>query len=318
MDRYREVSRTEVKEGQEMPETSVVLHFLRHEEKEASKPGQPDKEVELTQKGRAKALATGKAKPAQTEVSWVGGSERIRSAHTALLRMAGGASKNVPSSEMDFATAKATVEEGMKVGEKVRHLPELNFYSGGTPGFDSKFMGEYKAGRGLAFFLNESDELARKNSDTQSLTYSRVAANYASLIAREMDAGNNFQRVAAKYPEKYQTYHNRLERYFGTHQTVNECFYMKALEKLHGREVVERFIESCKDKDGKANGFDFQEGFTIEIKNGPKGQTIMLEGVRGFPAMELTPQLLESIITDAKDLDDAIAKNQAAATVAAA
>jgi hypothetical protein len=308
MPKYREVPRApEYKEEEKRPETKVVLHFLRHEEKEAAKPGQPDIEVELTKKGREAAIKKGKEKPAQLEVSLAAGSPRIRSAHTALLQMGGATERFTP--EMSFAEAKAEAEKELKYGEKVIHLPELNFYNEGNKEYAVKFSQNYKGGRGLEFLLKESDDLIRRLKDREDLSYSRLAANIASLIAREMRVGNNFNRIVARDSEKYQKYGNQIERYLGNHQTVAESFYMKVLEKLYGRPKAEEFIESFRNEKGRADGFDFQEGFNVEIKNGPEGQKIILQGVRGFPDIELTPDLLRSIIEDAIKLDEEIEKS---------
>jgi hypothetical protein len=307
MPRYREVPQApEFKEGEKIPETKVVLHFLRHEEKEPAKPGQPDVEAELTLTGKKKAIQQGKEKPAKPQVAWAAGSPRIRSAHTVLLRMMAG--KESITQEMTFVEAKAEAERELKYGKKVTSLSELNFYWEGTPEFNKTGMEAYKAGHGLEWLLKESDGLAVKLKDKDSSSYSRVAANYASLIAREMRVGNNFNRIVTREPDKYKQYGNQLERYFGTHQTISECFYMKVLEKFYGREKAEEFIESFRDEKGRADGFGFQEGFKIEIKNGPEGQKIVLEGVRGFPDMELTPQLLRDIVDDAVKLDEEIEK----------
>jgi len=307
MSNYREVPQApEFREGEKVPETEVVLHFMRHEEKGKAGPGQTDLEVELTTKGREKAIAKGKEKPGKPAVAWAAGSPRIRSAHTALLQMMGATERMTP--EMNFAEAKAEAEKELKYGEKVTALPELNFYWEGTPEFNAEGLKEYKAGHGLEWLIEKSDDLASQLKDKDSLCYSRVAANYASLIAREMRVGNNFNKIVERNPEKYAKYGNQLERYFGTHQSVSECFYMKVLEKLYGRAKAEAFIESFRDDKGRADGFDFQEGFKVEIKNGPEGQKMVLEGVRGFPDIELTLELLRDIIGDAVKLDEEISK----------
>lgn len=310
MRQYREVpSGPEIKEGEKVPETKVVLHFLRHEEKGKAEPEQSDFAVELTPKGREKAIQKGKEKPAQLGVSWAAGSPRIRSAHTALLRMMAG--EEILTPEMGFEEAKAEVEKwlkekGVKYGKKLAILPELGFYIEAEPEYKQKTIEAFDAGRGLEFVLRESDDLARRFKNLNILSHSQVAANFASLIAREMQVGNNFNQIVARDPEKYKKYGNQIERYFGSHQGTLECFYAKVLEKLYGPEKVDELIDKFRDKDGKANGFDFQEGFKVEIKNGLEGQKVILEGVRGFPDIELTPELLRDIIGDAIKLDEEI------------
>lgn len=59
---------------------------------------------------------------------------------------------------------------------------------------------------------------------------------------------------------------SELQRTFGSHQSITECFIMKVLELTQGREAVLSFIQSFPDK----NGFGFGEGFVVTLsqKNG--------------------------------------------------
>ncbi|MDP3964067.1 MAG: hypothetical protein Q8Q20_00185 [bacterium] len=306
MSRYREVPISpEMREGEDMPESKVVLHFFRHDRKENSRPEQDDKDVELTIEGRSNALQMGKLFPSKIETSWAAGSERIRSAHTALNRMA--AQTGLLTPRMSYEQASRIVNEELKVGKKVTMLPELGF------SYEEKFYEtvseRIRQGHFLEFVANESDALALKQQDTTSSTYSRAAANFASLIAREMRAANAWQRVVREHPEKYADQENTMERYLGSHQVILENMYMKVVEKTHGREKLLQFIENMRDEEGKANGFDFHEGYTFTITNGTEGQKLMLEGIRGFENMEVTPELLQEIIDDAIHLDEAIEKS---------
>lgn len=305
MSKYREISGgPEIKEKEKRPETKVILHFLRHQEKEKALPGQANRDIQLTKAGKEAALERSKIEKVNPEVSWAAGSDRVRSGHTALLQMAG--EEAGLTSDMNYDQAKAEVEKEISYGEKVATLPELNFMWEGTDGFKQKSYQAYKDGRALEFIANESDELAIKMQDRESLSYSRQAAGYASLIAREMKVGNNFNRIAASKPEEYKKYNNTLERFFGTHQTVSESFYMKVLEKAHGKGAVKEFIEKNESEKGNGNGFGFQEGYNIVINNNQDGQKIILDGIYGFEDMEITPEILLSIIEDAKKLDEKI------------
>lgn len=279
----------------------VMLHFLRHEAKAAAAPGQHDRTAELTEAGRAAALERAKQEPANPQVGWAAGSERIRSAHTALLRLMGNSAELTP--EMNFEEARAEVEKELKVGKKVTTLPELNFDWDGTPEYNAASMAAYKGGSGLKWILNESDNKAIALGDTRSTSYSRVAANYAALISREMSVGNNFNRIVSQDFEKYGQANNTIERWFGTHQTVSETFVMKVLEKTQGRNAAVQFIESFRDKDGKVFGADFEEGINVEIENEHNGQRVTLHGMRGLPDIQLTPELLSEIIEDAENMD---------------
>lgn len=297
MFKYEESTKEKI-EKEKMPETRVVLHFLRHEQQTRSK-SYPD--TKLTIKGRRRAIEKGKKESVQEDVAWAAGSERVRSAHTALLRMVAG--KEGISDKMKFDEVKDVVEKELKYGKKVTQLPELDYYWEGTPEFEQAARKNFDNGRILDFLFKESDDLVRKLKDKESLSYSRMAANYASLITREMIVGNNFNKLAALKPEEYKKLNNQLERVFGTHQTVSECFYMKVLEKIYGAEKVKEFIKSLQDEEGKTEGFDYQEGFKVMINNGPEGQEVVLEGIRGFSDIKLTPELLDDIISDAGELD---------------
>lgn len=297
MFKYEESTKEKI-EKEKMPETRVVLHFLRHEQQTRSK-SYPD--TKLTIKGRRRAIEKGKKESVQEDVAWAAGSERVRSAHTALLRMVAG--KEGISDKMKFDEVKDVVEKELKYGKKVTQLPELDYYWEGTPEFEQAARKNFDNGRILDFLFKESDDLVRKLKDKESLSYSRMAANYASLITREMIVGNNFNKLAALKPEEYKKLNNQLERVFGTHQTVSECFYMKVLEKIYGAEKVKEFIKSLQDEEGKTEGFDYQEGFKVMINNGPEGQEVVLEGIRGFSDIKLTPELLDDIISDAGEID---------------
>ena len=285
--------------------TCITLHFFRHGKKGKKEVGAPDEPVELTEQGRAEALATGREHPANTEVAWAAGSPRIRSAHTALLRLIG-ARQDIAEKikDMSYADAKKEIKKMLKAGEKVATLPELNFVTDGTPEFSNAFEHAYETGHALEFMVLESDDLVAKQKDMASLSYSRIAANFASLIAREMVVGNNFNKLVSSNRDKYIEYNNALERYFGTHHTVPESFYLKALEKITGQRPTPEFMKTYfSDQTGKVNGFDTQEGFTIDIVNQGATQQLILRGSRGIPDITLTPKILAEIIGDAERLD---------------
>ena len=305
MKKFREIpTYPEMKEEEKRPETKVILHFMRHQEKDKSLPGQSNRNIQLTKRGRQSAINKSLDSKTEPEVSWAAGSDRVRSGHTALLQMA--SEKAGFTADMSYNEAKAEIEKEMSYGEKVITLPELDFMWEGTEGFKKAGYQAYKEGRVLDFLVKESDELVKELKDMESVSYSRQAAGYASLIAREMRVGNNFNRIASKKPDKYENFNNTIERYFGTHQAVSECFYMKVLEKTQCDEAVYKFIESLKEKNGDGNGFGFQEGYDITIVNSSEGQKIILDGIYGFNDIELTSELLINIIKDVEVLDGAI------------
>ncbi len=302
MSEYREIPTSpEVKEQEIRPETRVILHFMRHQEKDKALPGQSDKDIQLTKAGKQAAINKSLKLKSKPEVAWAAGSDRVRSGHTALLQMAG--EKAGLTADMSYDEAKAQIEKEMSYGEKVVILPELNFMWEGNEKFKHAAHQAFSEGRALEFILNESDNLVRGLRDDESSSYSRQAAGYVSLIAREMRMANNFNRIVSKKPDDYSKFGNTLERFFGTHQTVSECFYMKVLEKIKGIKAVKEFIEKLKQAKGDGNGFGYGEGFDIIIINSSEGQKIVLEGEYGFEDMELSPKILADIIEDAKNLD---------------
>ncbi len=78
---------------------------------------------------------------------------------------------------------------------------------------------------------------------------------------------------------------------------------MKVLEKVYGHDKAEEFIRGFGNDPKAGNGFGFQDGFDVRIVNGPEGQKVVLQGINGFSDIELTPDLLISIIADAEQLD---------------
>jgi hypothetical protein len=305
MKKFNEVPMAqEIKEGEIKPETKNILYFLRHEEKGKAAEGQNDNEVELTPIGKRKANKQGiENKPKGATLAF--GSPRIRSGDTAGRRAF--ASKTELPEELSFEEAKNKVNKDLRYGSRIGELSELNFND--TEGeFNDKFLDAFKQGKTLDFLVKESDDLAKDLKDKESLSYSRIAANFASLIGREMSVGNSFNRLVAKDGEKYKEYGNQLERYFGNHQSVLECFYMKALQKVYGPEKVVEFLDKLREKYGNTKGFDFQEGFKVEITNNSEGQKVVLQGIYGFEDIELTPELLREIINDAVQLDREIDK----------
>ncbi len=150
--RYRDVpSSQESNEAEPGPQTEVVVHFLRHEDKESKPPeGGTEPDIELTTVGRRHALETAREKPAGIGIA--AGSERVRSGHTALLRLEG--AKGFLTEEMTAAEAKAAVDAELKVGSKLTQLPELTFAYQGSPEYNEQFMAQFKGGHALEFILH--------------------------------------------------------------------------------------------------------------------------------------------------------------------
>ena len=58
-----------------------------------------------------------------------------------------------------------------------------------------------------------------------------------------------------------------MKRFFGSHQGVLESFLAKLIEKTKGIEERNKFVEVLNNQ-----GFDFAEGFEVDIKNKELGE----------------------------------------------
>jgi hypothetical protein len=295
-----------VKAEKEPTPPSIRLEFFRHDEKEkaaSSGPGSTDETIRLTQKGRDHSVEMGQAKDARAEVGVAFGSPKERAMEAALRQLLSGEDEVQPEDSLEDIQAKSDKRLGF--GKKGIVSENLNFNWGGTPEFKEAAYKHYLESKdALAFFFEQSDELAKNLKDKESTSYSRIAARMAELVKKYLGILPRWEEIAAKDPDKYSQYGNEMQRFMGSHQTALEPFLMKIVEKLEGREAVGRLIASFPDK----NGFGFGEGFSVNIVRGENGDPVAKISCMGKEWI-VTPGVIESIIHDRDVLDEEIERS---------
>ena len=250
--------------------TRVVLDFFRHDDKDPNKvePVKPDTEVELTPKGKMNAKSEAELEDTTFAVAF--GTDRMRARQTAMYHMAG-MTENVSGEETYEELEKAVnigkdLNNGVDYGSKIITDNRLNFVlEKNTPygkvGYERFGKGEY-----LKFLVEESDMLSKELGNVRESTYSTQAASIGELVKKYIAVSKNFDRLyESKGEDERKT--NELQRFFGSHQGVLECFLAKVIEKTKGVEERDRFVKLLKNQ-----GFDFSEGFEIEILNTETGE----------------------------------------------
>ena len=284
--------------GREKIETTVILEFMRHGKKE-SDPSKADEDVRLSPEGRMQATERGKELSPQPDVSIAYGSPRKRTQETAGRILFSGAGIDDP--DLTLENMEEEIKASLKKGEKIREDVRLNFNTSGPVG--KAALEAFKAGRYLGYLIEESDAQAVELSDAVSTTYMRQAGNVAELIWKFSKIGGAFNRIASQ-TDKYEKYGNQLERYFGTHLGVAECFVAKALEEVKGQAAKDEFVRSV------GSGFAETEGVHIEIVNRGTDQTIrMTYGVKDphngdrKETIDIGADVLKKIIEDREKFD---------------
>lgn len=289
----------ENKEEYKSTKVSIRLEFFRHDEKAKPVEGQPDTTVRLTPKGRIAATEAGKTLDPQPEVAVSFGSSRERSVETAMRAMM--ANEKEVGADTTLEDMRELVNDELKFGRKDAVSPNLNFTYEADPEYKSIFLQHYTKDKdGLKWLLEESDDLVRRLGDKTDSSYSRQAGNIAELIKKYLEILPTWQKVASTNPEKYAALNNEMQRFMGSHQTVTESFLMKVIEKTEGRDAVYKFIESLPDK----NGFGFSEGFQVKMRTDETGKHITM--TYKDKHWELTPQLIEEILSERQQLDESI------------
>jgi hypothetical protein len=276
-------------EPREQTKTKIILEFLRHGEKE--KADKPENEIRLTEKGRAMATTRGQEIKPQPEVAIAFGSPRKRAQETAgrvLLANTGQITDDTTLEEMT-----SLIGQELKIGKKIVGDERLDFQQNRKSQFGQQHLAAFKAGKVMEFMVNDSDRLANELQDPEAFSYSRIAANMAEIIQRYLRIGNSFEKIVEKNPGQYDAYHNQLERYFGTHQTVGESFIAKLLEVTQGIQARDEYL-----KEVGGSGVAELQGFQVEIINDIDKQTAKIH--------TKTPEKQWSIPIDEKILQQII------------
>jgi len=243
-------------ESFEKPKARIELHFFRHDEKEGD-PLKNDYDIELSPSGREHAKAqAGETNLAQSVAF---GSPRKRTQETAGLIMAGANDEITGQESLD--ELKEKVDKGLKYGSKINVDQNLNFELEGDTEYVKAALDAYKKGEFITFLIEKSDELAKETGDDLSSTYSRMSASIAKIIEKYIGVIPRWNELVN---DESKSYDQTLERFLGTHQTMQECFLAKVIDRTKGREVRDQFLTLLKNK-----GFGYSEGFEAEIIKSP-------------------------------------------------
>jgi len=274
--------------------SKIALHFFRHGEKE-SQEGIDDKEIRLTPAGRIKAMA--KIRPLTISQAVAFGSSRKRTQETALLAMTG--VQPEITGEETFEELREKIEKDLKVGKKIGTEEKLDFPEDKSTEYYKLTQEHYKKGDLLRFLAEESDELAKKYNDEKTYTYSRSARQIAKLIKKYLKISDGWDKLVQ---DKQKNYGDTMERFMGTHQTIPESFLAKVIERTKGMEERNKFIKILDNK-----GFDYVEGFDLEILNTKEGPKIKIhyenkkdEEKPFIFDQNISPELIDEIIKEGK------------------
>jgi len=281
-------------------ESRVVLSFMRHGKKEKIE-GLPDPEVPLTIQGLYEAWKKGAHTRAKPEVSVILGGPRKRTRETALHVMMGG--KAAPHTTLE--QMEAQIAQEMSFGKKTKIDRRLDFNTNGPVGREA--LAAAKEGRYFKYLSQQSDQRAIETGDRESTTLTRHAGFISELINRYLRVSEAFHRLATAPEQKYAKFGNRLERYLGTHQGIQESFIIKALEAFGDNEKKQAFIEAY------PNGFKELQGMDIEITTSGDQRTITLsyeipapDGRMQKEAISLTPEILQKIIEEHQEFEKTV------------
>ena len=296
-------------EGARVPEyekqpVSIRLEFFRHDEKaKATTSGDRtgDEFVRLTPQGRIHSTEVGKTKNPHPEVAVAFGSPRERSMETSMRQML--ANEDDISPERSLEDIRSLVDAQLKVGKKDKVIAELNFDWDTNKAFhDLAYQHFMETKDTLAFLYHDSDKVVKENKDTASSAYTRMAANFASMVKKYVEILPRWKELIKENPDKYAASGNQMERYFGSHAAAVENFLMKTMEKVEGKEAVEEFL-----KGPKKNGFAYSEGYTVDIKDSEAGPQITLtyDG-KVYP---LSENILNEMIKEGQELEAEVQAN---------
>ena len=278
--------------------TRVVLDFFRHNDKENDK-AKPDTAIELTPKGKLNAQDHSELEDFTFAIAE--GTDRVRARQTAMYHMAG--KNEAVSGEETYEDLEKVVNNGRKYGSKIVTDNRLNFVLNkdtpyGKVGYERFGKGEY-----LKFLVEESDQLSKELGNTEESTYSTQAGSIAELIKKYIAVSRNFDQLYQSKPtEERKT--NELQRFFGSHQGVLECFLAKLIGKMKGVEERDKFVKLLKNQ-----GFDFSEGFETDIINMdiddvPKIKISYRKDVEGHEPFifeeEIPSELIDQIILEGR------------------
>ncbi|MDE1988521.1 MAG: hypothetical protein KGI39_02365, partial [Patescibacteria group bacterium] len=146
---------------------------------------------------------------------------------------------------------------------KIRVDDRLNFEADSASNYFKKAVEAAKKSEYLKFLVEKSDELAKEENDNKSSTYTKQAQAIAYIIQKYYDIAPRFNELVQDDDKKYE---DTMKRFFASHQGVLESFLAKVIEKIKGIEERDKFVQALNNQ-----GFDYAEGFDVEIKNRESG-----------------------------------------------
>jgi hypothetical protein len=245
---------------EQIPFTSKIeLRFFRHDKKE-SVERKPDADIRLTEEGRihAKSLAS----DANLEQSVAFASPRARTQETAGFIMAG--QNDEITGEETLEELKEKLDRGRQYGSKIAIDPRLDFILDNEGPYVKAAYEAFGKGELVKFLVEQSDALANETGDTESSTYSKMAANIASIIRKYVQVAPRWNELVTAPNKKYEPV---LERFLGTHGSMQECFLAKVIETTKGIEERDKFVKIINNQQ-----FGFGEGFTAEVITTESGE----------------------------------------------
>lgn len=241
--------------------SKIELFFRRHDEKEKDTT-KSDEEVRLTPAGKIHA----KEEAWQDDISqsMAFGSSRKRTRETAGLIMSGKLEEITGTETLEELKEKLDKDLPLKSGSKIRVDDRLNFEADSNSNYVKKAIEAIKKGEYLKFLVEKSDESAKEENDSKSSTYTKQAQNIASIFEKYYGIAPHFNELVQ---DKNKNYEDTMKRFLGSSQGVLESFLAKLIEKTKGIEERDKFVQALNNQ-----GFDYAEGFDVEIKNKESGE----------------------------------------------
>ncbi|MEX1014796.1 MAG: histidine phosphatase family protein, partial [Candidatus Paceibacterota bacterium] len=258
MNNFESPKNIENQESKEQYISRIHLVFLRHEEKEKSKEDQSDDEVRLTEKGRRSAAESSNLDSVSQAVAY--GSPKKRAQETAGFRMSGNQAEI--TGEETLEELKEKLDKDLKVGTKLGIDERLSFDIDFKSPYGSWLYKKFENGEYIKALLLESDKKAKELGDKEAETGSIYASRLSEIILRYVKASDRWNELV----KENEDYEETLTRIFGTHAGVNEAFLGKVIEETKEVEELNKFIELI------PNGFDYNEGFDLDIITTPENK----------------------------------------------
>ena len=248
--------------------SKIEMVFMRHEEKEEEKENdktKSDEEVRLTPMGKIRARE--KAEMDDIGQSMAFGSPRKRTQETAGLVMSGKLDDITGAESLEELKEKLDKDLPLESGSKIRVDDRLNFEVDFASDYVKKALEAAKRGNYLKFLVEDSDRLAKEDNNNKSSTYTTQAQAIASIVKKYLNIAPRFNELAQ---DKNNNYEDTMKRFFGSHQGVLESFLAKLIEKTKGVGERDKFVQVLNNQ-----GFDYAEGFNIDIKNKESSEPII-------------------------------------------